>query len=61
MLAPTRVDCEGYRGVVLFVKSDSSCLPGLEDVWIARMNSTLHLEDSPDAQPPPDRGPPRSG
>jgi hypothetical protein len=23
----------------------AKCMTGLEDVWIARMNDTLHLED----------------
>lgn len=31
----------------------AKCMSGLEDVWITRMNDTLHLED-PDKEPDKD-------
>ena len=49
---PTDVAAWAGHSVEMLMRVYAKCMPGLEDVWIARMDQALHLEDPA----PPDGG-----
>ena len=41
----TEVAARAGHCVEMLMRVYAKCMPGLEDVWIGRMNDALHLED----------------
>ena len=54
---PTEVAAWAGHSVEILMRTYAKCMPGLEDVWIARMNDTLHLEDGQGNHEPGQSGP----
>jgi integrase len=50
---PAEVAAWAGHSVEMLMRVYAKCMTGLEDVWISRMDGTLHLEDTQRAQ---DRG-----
>jgi integrase len=46
---PTEVAAWAGHSVEVLMRTYAKCMTGMEDVWIGRMNDTLHLQD-PDRQ-----------
>ena len=45
---PTEVAAWAGHSVEVLMRVYAKCMPGLEDVWIGRMNDALHLQDPQD-------------
>jgi hypothetical protein len=43
--------------VEVLMRVYAKCMTGLEDVWISRMDNTLHLEGGPRDEGPQEDGP----
>ena len=44
-MPPTEVAAWAGHSVEVPMRVYAKCMPGLEDVWIGRMNDALHLQD----------------
>ena len=54
---PTEVAAWAGHSVEVLMRTYAKCMTGLEDVWIARMNDALHLEDGRADDGPGEGGP----
>ena len=54
---PTEVAAWAGHSVDVLMRVYAKCMTGLEDVWISRMDDTLHLEGAPQDQGPREDGP----
>jgi integrase len=53
---PSEVAAWAGHSVEVLMRVYARCMTGLEDVWIGRMDSVLHLEDAPPDDDPPEDG-----